>query len=62
MQRFALLGSTALGIVVGAILFNAKPAFADLPVIDPASIAEEVKELAKDRRHSQCPAGGSDHR
>jgi hypothetical protein len=48
MQRLALLGSTALGIVVGAILFNARPAFADLPVIDPTSIANEVQQLAKD--------------
>jgi hypothetical protein len=35
-------------MVVGAIAFNVKPAFADLPVIDPASIAEEVQTLAKE--------------
>jgi hypothetical protein len=48
MQRLALIGSTAIGIVIGAVLFNARPAFADLPVIDPTSIADEVQELAKD--------------
>ena len=48
MRRITLIGSTALGIVVGAVLFNARPAYADLPVIDPASIAEEIQTLAKE--------------
>jgi hypothetical protein len=42
MRRLHLAGSAALGIVVGAVLFNAPQALADLPVIDPASILEET--------------------
>lgn len=48
MRRSTLIGSTAIGIVVGAVLFNARPAYADLPVIDPASIAQQVLSLAKE--------------
>lgn len=48
MRKFALVGSAAVGVVLGAVLFNAVPAYADLPVIDPASIAEEVKQLAQE--------------
>ena len=42
MKRLKLVGSTAIGIVIGAVIFNSLPAFADLPVIDPASILQET--------------------
>ncbi len=42
MRTLSLAGSTAFGIVVGAVLFNAPVALADWPVIDVASIAKEV--------------------
>lgn len=48
MRKLALAVSAAVGAVLGAVLFNAVPAYADLPVIDPASIAEEVKQLAQE--------------
>lgn len=48
MRNYALLGSAAVGVVLGAVLFNSAPAYADLPVIDPSSIAEEVKQLAQE--------------
>ena len=48
MRKLALVGSAVIGAVLGAVLFNAAPAYADLPVIDPASIAEEVKQLAQE--------------
>jgi hypothetical protein len=42
MKKLNLAGSTAIGIVIGAVVFNSLPAFADLPVIDPASILQET--------------------
>ncbi len=39
MIRLKLAGSTAIGIVIGATLLNAVPAYADLPTIDAGSIA-----------------------
>ena len=39
MRKASLLAATALGVIVGASLFGATPARADLPVIDPALIA-----------------------
>ena len=42
MKKLKLAGSTAIGIVIGAVVFNSLPAFADLPVIDPASILKET--------------------
>lgn len=48
MRKLTIIGSAAAGAVIGAVLFNAAPAYADLPVIDPASIAEEVKQLAQE--------------
>jgi hypothetical protein len=42
MEKLKLAGSTAIGIVIGAVVFNSLPAFADLPVIDPASILQET--------------------
>lgn len=43
MLRFSLCASTALGIGIGGILFNAPPAYADLPTIDVGAIAEAIK-------------------
>ena len=45
MRRLKLVGSTAVGIVIGATLLNAVPAYADLPTIDAGAIAaiEAVK-------------------
>jgi hypothetical protein len=40
MRRTSLYASTALGIVVGAVLINAIPAYADLPTIDIGSITQ----------------------
>ncbi|WP_459677716.1 hypothetical protein [Acidisoma sp. 7E03] len=48
MHKYALWGSAAVGVVLGAVLFNAAPAYANLPVIDPASIAEEAKQLVQE--------------
>ncbi|OYV51265.1 MAG: hypothetical protein B7Z77_04170 [Acidocella sp. 20-58-15] len=45
MRRLKFVAATALGIIIGGILFNALPAYADLPVIDPASILKEVQEI-----------------
>ena len=42
MKKLKLVGSTAIGIVIGAVVFNSLPAFADLPVVDPTSILEET--------------------
>ena len=42
MKKLKRVGSTAIGIVIGAVIFNSLPAFADLPVIDPASILQET--------------------
>ncbi len=39
MHRMKLAGSTAIGIVLGAVLFNAAPAYADWPVIDAGVLA-----------------------
>jgi hypothetical protein len=48
MRKVTRLGATAAGMVIGAVAFHITPAYADLPVIDPASIAEEVQTLAKE--------------
>jgi hypothetical protein len=45
MRSLALASTTALGIVVGAVFFNAAPAYADWPVIDITSIAKEVQQI-----------------
>ena len=37
MRKLSLLASTALGIALGAALFSARPAWADLPVFDLAT-------------------------
>lgn len=46
MRRFSLYASTALGIMLGGVLFNAAPAYADLPTIDFAAIVEAIKSNA----------------
>jgi len=45
MQRSKLLAMTALSIAAGGISLTPKPAFADFPVIDISSIAQEIKEV-----------------
>ena len=48
MRRSNFIAFAAVGIACGSILYSAAPAYADLPVIDPASIAEEIKQLAQE--------------
>lgn len=48
MRRSSFIALAAVGLACGSILYSAKPAYADLPVIDPTSIAEEVKQLAQE--------------
>ena len=43
MRRFSLYASTALGVGIGGILFNAKPAYADLPTIDFGAISQAIQ-------------------
>jgi hypothetical protein len=47
MNRKTLL-TTAAGVVVGGLLFNAAPALAQLATIDVASIAQQIKSLAQE--------------
>ncbi len=44
MRRFSLYTSTALGIALGGVLFNAAPAYADLPTIDFAAITQAIQQ------------------
>ena len=46
MRRFTLASTMALGIVIGAIVFDAGPAYADVPVIDITSIAKEIQQIS----------------
>lgn len=39
MRNLKLVGTTAIGIVIGATLLNAVPAYADMPVVDAGVIA-----------------------
>lgn len=48
MHKIKLLASTAAGIVIGAVVFSAVPAIADVPVIDASSIAKQVESIAKE--------------
>ena len=48
MRKFKLLGSTAVGFALGAILMTATPAVAQLATIDVAAIAQQVKQLAQE--------------
>lgn len=48
MHRMKLVLSTAIGAVLGAVLINSTPAFADLPVIDVASIGKQIESIAKE--------------
>ena len=45
MRRLATASTAVLGIVVGAVLFSAGPAHADVPVIDITSIAKEIQQI-----------------
>src|SRR5580698_2497536 len=47
MTRKTLM-ATAAGIVLGGVIFNTVPALADLPVIDPTAIAQEIKSVAQE--------------
>ena len=47
MNRKTLL-ATAAGVIIGAVLFNARPSFAQLATIDVASIAAQIKSLAQE--------------
>lgn len=40
MRKFSLYTSTALGILIGGLAFNAVPAFADMPTIDIAAVTQ----------------------
>ena len=48
MRRLTLASSTALGIVVGGVLFNAPRALAELPTIDIASLVQQAKAFAQE--------------
>jgi hypothetical protein len=47
MNRQTLM-TTAAGIVLGGVVFNAVPALAQMATIDVASIAQEIKSLAQE--------------
>lgn len=47
MNRKTLL-ATAAGMVLGGVLFNAVPAFAQMATIDVASITEQIKSFAQE--------------
>ncbi len=48
MKRLTLVSSTALGIVVGGVVFNTVPALAQLATIDVASIVQQIKSFAQE--------------
>ena len=48
MKKTSLIASTALGVVLGAVLFNAPSAYAQLATIDVASIAAQLKSFAQE--------------
>ena len=48
MRRSNFIALAGVGLAIGSILCSVVPAYADLPVIDPASIAEEIKQLAQE--------------
>ena len=49
MRRISgLLTTTALGMVLGAVVTNTTPAFADLPTIDIAAITQSIKSFAQE--------------
>jgi hypothetical protein len=45
MRRPRILTLTACGLAAGGFLLHAQPAYADLPVIDAASIIQEIKQV-----------------
>jgi hypothetical protein len=46
MKKSALIATTAAGMVLGAVLFNARSADAQFAVIDTAAIAQAIKSVA----------------
>jgi hypothetical protein len=48
MRKLNLVASTAVGIVIGAVLINSVPAAAQWAVIDVASITQEIQSVAKE--------------
>ena len=48
MKKSALAASTAVGVVIGAVLFNAPHAYAQLATIDTAAIAQAVRSFAQE--------------
>ena len=48
MKKTSFIASTALGVVLGAVLFNAPHAYAQLATIDVASIAQQIKSFAQE--------------
>jgi hypothetical protein len=48
MHRFKLSAFTTISIASAGAFLSATPAYAAFPVIDPASIAEEIKQLAQE--------------
>ena len=48
MARGKRLASTAVGFILGAVVINTAPAFADLPVIDVLTIAQETMSVVKE--------------
>lgn len=44
MRKFSLYASTALGILIGGVIFNAVPAYADLPTIDLGAITQAIQQ------------------
>jgi hypothetical protein len=46
MKKSSLIAATALGMVLGAVLFNAQNAYAQFAVIDVAAIAQAIKSVA----------------
>ena len=48
MRRLKLLSSTAAGVVIGAVMFSAVPAIAQMAVIDVASISKQIESIAKE--------------
>ena len=48
MRKLALASSTAIGIVIGAIGFNAVPAAAQLATLDAAALVQSIKTFAQE--------------
>ena len=64
MRKFSLAASTAIGIVIGVVLFNAAPARADLPTIDATVLAavNAVKGVLSDKKKKKKKRKGEEGR